>query len=154
MIRPQNIKITEHCFMAWSSLSKILIPSTSLAPKITMFCSEFIMPKFFKPIKIRRHWPPFDFTSFLARPVLVLGCSLIRFHFFFWSLRVRNDSSMMSFSKSPFVTEPAKTGHMAYLHKLLMFRKLYFTWSLLMVNTFCKLHLLYYWFIHVAWKIQ
>ena len=29
MIRPQNIKMKEQCFVAWSSLSKILIPSTS-----------------------------------------------------------------------------------------------------------------------------
>ena len=27
--RPQNIKIKEQCFADWSSLSKILIPSTS-----------------------------------------------------------------------------------------------------------------------------
>ena len=29
MTRPQNIKIKEQCFAAWSPLSKILIPSTS-----------------------------------------------------------------------------------------------------------------------------
>ena len=29
MTRPQNIKMKEQCFAAWSSLSKILIPSTS-----------------------------------------------------------------------------------------------------------------------------
>ena len=29
MTRPQNIKRNEQCFAAWSSLSKILIPSTS-----------------------------------------------------------------------------------------------------------------------------
>ena len=29
MTRPQNIKMKEQCFTAWSSLSKILIPSTS-----------------------------------------------------------------------------------------------------------------------------
>ena len=51
----------EQCFATWSSLLKVLIPSTSGglgAPEITMFCSEFIMTKTFKPIKTRRHWPP------------------------------------------------------------------------------------------------
>ena len=31
------------------------------------------MTKTFKPIKNRRRWPPFDFTSFSAIPVLVHG---------------------------------------------------------------------------------
>ena len=65
-------------------------------PEITKFCSEFIMTKTFKPIKARRLGCPFDFISFSARPVLVLGHSffntwgyLVRFHFSFWSFKVR-----------------------------------------------------------------
>ena len=32
----------------------------------------------------------------------------------------------------------------AYLHILHMFKKWYFSWSLFMINTFCKLYLLSY----------
>ena len=79
------------------------------APEITMFSSEFIMTKTFKPIKNRRHWPSFDFISFSARPILVLGhpfftprVFLIRFHFFFNPSGLGLDSSMTFYSKSPF----------------------------------------------------
>ena len=75
-------QLTKHCsfilhFATGLSLSNILIPSTSggLEHLKQMFCNEFIMTKTFKPIKIRRHWPPVLFYIFSARSVLVLGCS-------------------------------------------------------------------------------
>ena len=50
----------------------------------------------FKPIKTTRHWPPIWFHIFFSKACLILcrpfftpGVFLIRFHFFFWSLRVR-----------------------------------------------------------------
>ena len=50
----QNIEMKEQCFVAWSTLSKILIPSTSGASKITMFSSEVMMIKIFSSINSRR----------------------------------------------------------------------------------------------------
>ena len=74
MTRLQNIKTKKQCFAAWSSFIKNFDPINIRRPwalEKTMFCSEFIMTKTFKPIKTIRHWV--DFTSFSARPVLVLG---------------------------------------------------------------------------------
>ena len=42
----------------------------------------------------------------------------------------------------------------AYLHKLHMFRKWYFSWSVLMIFMFCKLFLLSYWFVNKAWRFN
>ena len=42
----------------------------------------------------------------------------------------------------------------AYLHKLHMFIKWHFSWSLFMINTFCKLYLLSYWCTTLSWKCQ
>ena len=60
------------------------------APAITMFCSEFIMIKTFKPIITRRHWLPIWFYIFfnkaclvLGHPFLHLGCFWLDFTSFF-----------------------------------------------------------------------
>ena len=52
---------------------------------------------------------PFDFTSFSAKPCFISwlllftpGVFLVRFHLFFDPLGLRLDSSMTSYSKSPF----------------------------------------------------
>ena len=55
----RHCSIKEQCFAAWSSLSKILIPSTSgdlVHTKYyrTMFCGLVIFIKNFDPINIRR----------------------------------------------------------------------------------------------------
>ena len=111
MTRPQNIKI-KTVFCSLVIFIKNVDPINirrSWAPEITMFCSEFIMTKTFKPIKTRRHWLPIWFYIFFSKACLVLGCPfftpgvfLIRFHFFFDPLGWELDSSMTSYSKSPF----------------------------------------------------
>ena len=42
----------------------------------------------------------------------------------------------------------------AYLHKLHIFRKCYFSWTVLMIFMFCKLSLLSYWFKNMALRFQ
>ena len=77
MTRPQNIKMKEQRFAAWSSVSKILIPSTSgdlEHPNKQCFCSEVMMIKSFNPIKTRRPCLPI-LISLLQQDLLVLGCS-------------------------------------------------------------------------------
>ena len=66
MIRPQNIKMKEQCFVAWSSLSKILSHQhqETLSTEITKFCSEVMMIKIFKQEALAAH---FDFISFSTR---------------------------------------------------------------------------------------
>ena len=63
MTRPQNIKMKVWCFAAWSSLSKILIPSTSgnLEHPTWQWGHD---NQNFNPIKSRRLWSPM-FISYL-----------------------------------------------------------------------------------------
>ena len=42
----------------------------------------------------------------------------------------------------------------AYLHKLHIFRKWSFSWSVLKIFMFCKLSLLSYWFVNMAYKLH
>ena len=52
---------------------------------MTMFCSEFIKTKTFKPIKTRRHWTPIWFHIFFSKGCFssfTPGVFLIRFYFF------------------------------------------------------------------------
>ena len=78
-------------------------------PEITMFCSELIITKTFKPIKTRRYWPPiwihnfFNKACFSSWPLFFihLGCFWLDFTVFA-SSELRLDSSMTSYSKTPF----------------------------------------------------
>ena len=50
-------------------------PRRPWAPKITIFCSEVIMTRTFKPIKSRRPWLPILISHLFNKVVLVLGHS-------------------------------------------------------------------------------
>ena len=80
-----NDQATKHCSFSLMSCDLVIFIKNfdpisirrPLAPNITMFCSEVIMTKNFKPTVSKPGGlvHPFDFTSFSAWPVLVLGYS-------------------------------------------------------------------------------